>query len=517
MASRRAVMVGVAGWALMAGLPAIAQDIAPLPTETTAPAQPVTTLSEALVLAYGRDPDLLAERSNVRASDQRLVQARAAFGPNLSVSGRYGYLSRLEKTPASPIPRTLNKGFSGTASLILNQPLFTSGRLAAGVEVGRAQRDFQLENLRFAEQNALLDVINSYVSVRRDRDLLTIANDNLALLDRQFSESDTRFKVREITRTDLDQVVTRVELGRATVQSSRNALGTSNSQFIQTVGAAPGDLQALPPLPNLPATLEEAHEAIETANPLVLAARARERASRAQVNQIRAQTGPDVSLRGEASYGDLEGVDFERRQRDLRGEVVLNMPLYTSGQLSAQVREAKEINDSDWRLIDSALREARFSADQAWNQLLTARASLTSLENSVAAAQRAYDGAVVQLRTGARTTLDVLDLARDLLDARSQLVSARAIEYAAGANLLAAMGRLELADLEPTVPQIDPLPYVLDGDRRGETPIISDLPRIIDGLAAAIEREERQSRDEQAALMAEPIGTMPPPPAQTGP
>lgn len=484
------------------------------------PAAPISNLPDALAAAYRLEPNLLGERANNRGADERLVQARSLYGPTISLNGSYGYYyNRFDNDPADPFapgPRSTVKGDSGTITAIISQPLFASGRIAAGVQAATARVAFQRETLRFTEQRTLLSVISSYVGVRRDNELLEIANGNIALLDRQLSESDSRFRVREITRTDLDQVVTRVEIGRATVQSASSNLATSKSQFVQFVGAPPGALESLPLLPNLPATIEEARAGAETRSPLVLAARARERASAALVRQARGQMGPSVSLQGDASYGGINEYTLQRKQRVLRGTVQLDMPLYTSGQLQAVVREAKANNDSDWRLIDASVRETTFNVDAAWNLLVATRNSLTNLENAVAAAQRAYDGAVVQLRAGARATLDVLDLARDLLNARSQLVSVRANEYLASANLLSAMGELEIRNLVPDLPPYDPEVHYRKVLHRGDTIVPGIIPTVLDGIVAGSGSANRASRD-TGVSPAPTLAPLPPPPSQVGP
>jgi outer membrane protein TolC len=58
----------------------------------------------------------------------------------------------------------------------------------------------------------------------------------------------------------------------------------------------------------------------------------------------------------------------------------------------------------------------REAVSSSWNQLTASRASLEHYARASEAARRAFEGALKQHRAGARTTLDVLDLARDLLN-----------------------------------------------------------------------------------------------------
>ena len=49
------------------------------------------TMSGALTLAYQNNPDLNQQRAGVRAADENIPQAAAAFRPQVTPTGQYGY------------------------------------------------------------------------------------------------------------------------------------------------------------------------------------------------------------------------------------------------------------------------------------------------------------------------------------------------------------------------------------------------------------------------------------------
>ena len=93
----------------------------------------------------------------------------------------------------------------------------------------------------------------------------------------------------------------------------------------------------------------------------------------------------------------------------------------------------------------------------------------------------AAEGVRQEAQVGLRTTLDVLNQELELRAAQVTLVSARRNEYVAKALLLSAMGRLEGADLDPTIELYDP---AANGDAvafRGALPwdgIVESIDRI---------------------------------------
>ena len=82
----------------------------------------------------------------------------------------------------------------------------------------------------------------------------------------------------------------------------------------------------------------------------------------------------------------------------------------------------------------------------------------------------AAEGVRQEAQVGLRTTLDVLNQELELRNAEVTLASSRRNEYVAQANLLAAMGRLEGQDLDPTITVYDPASNYQRVRNRGALP-----------------------------------------------
>lgn len=482
------------------------------PTAARPAAEAVTTLRDAIVLAYWNSPRLLAQRATLRATDNRYPIARSAYGPQVTIQGVEGY--QRDRTEIAAGQYRPLQGFSTTAALILNQPVYTFGRLRSAENVALGQIALGRDTLRLIEAETVLNAVSSYIAVRRDTLSVQVAEENLALLTRQYGDSAERFRVREITSTDLQQIETRVEFGRAQLLQAQGQLGVSRSQFLQNVGGVPGALTDPVPLPIGSPTLDQAYAYAEANSAVLRAAHSREKISRAGIDAARAEQGPRVDLRGTGNYGTTSPYSNDLRNTTITGQAVVSLPLIDSGLRRAQLREAKEANDSDWRLIDAALRDTHQAVAGSWNQLTAARASLVHYQQASDAAQRAYDGALIQEKAGARTTLDVLDLARDLLSVRTNFIVAEANEYLARANLLAAMGRLEAPLLVPDIATYDPAAYFDKVKRSGDIPLLTDSLAPLDAITTRDTRMDRPIRDPAGPLVTEgqvPLTTDVPP------
>lgn len=418
------------------------------------PPDAVTNLTDAISLAYRSNPRLLAYRATLKATDHNVGAAKAAYGPTLNVTASRAYTE--DRFDYSNGFKQNLSAWTNSISASLTQTLLSSGRIPYSVATAEAQVSYTRAQLRLVEAEVVLAVISDYVAVLRDAASVTIAKQNLAILEKQFAEDTIRSKVREITRADLQQVETRLATLRGTLVQAEGQLAVSQAEFLRDVGAPPGELAA-PDVLHVPtATLEDAYMVADRESPLIRAAQEKEKISRASIGQVKAEFLPRVDLQLLAgSFPSNASSPLVRYER-LQGQISVTIPLLDGGNRVARLGAAEENNQSDWMLIDYSVRQSRSAVATAWEQLASSRAALSYYLNATRAARLAYEGAQLQHRAGDRTTLDVLDLARDLLNVENNYNTALANEYLARANLISAMGRLEAEQLIKSVDGYSP-------------------------------------------------------------
>ena len=179
------------------------------------------TLQDAIALAYRTNPNLLAQRANQRALDETVVQARAGLRPTLSGSVGASYTrndfptvtqfvdTNNDGVPDTQVSSSSSESDGATAGVSLSQNIWTAGRSALAIDQARAGVLAGRETLRGTEQSVMLAVIQAYVNVTRDMEILRIREENLSVLQRQLEETSARFEVGEITRTDVAQAEAR--------------------------------------------------------------------------------------------------------------------------------------------------------------------------------------------------------------------------------------------------------------------------------------------------------------------
>lgn len=417
-----------------------------------APAASAETLADAITYAYQTNPALQGERATQRADDETYVQARAGLRPTVS-------LEAADLHSDSPLALLGQVNASGVA-LSVTQPLYTGGRVSHQVTAAAAGLTAGREGLRDAEQTVLLLVIQAYVDVRRDQQNLAISQDNLEVLGRELAEARDRFKVKDVTRTDVAQTEARVAAAEARVASAQAQLAISRANYLEVIGRDAGDLAPEPSIAGLlPSDLNQAFEIAERNNPSILQSEAAERSAAALTGAAKANARPTVSLRANLGYagGGLQGASpFANYGRFDSVAVVASVPLFSGGAIASQVRQAAERDNAARAAIELARRKAVGQVSRAWNQLLSARANLVADQGQVRAAKVAWEGTRQEAQVGVRTTLDVLNAEQELRNAELAVVGAHRDEYVATAMVLATTGSLDLADLAPGQKSYDP-------------------------------------------------------------
>jgi TolC family type I secretion outer membrane protein len=276
------------------------------------------------------------------------------------------------------------------------------------------------------------------------------------VLREQLEATQDRFRVGEVTRTDVAQAESSLAQAQGTLVAQEGTLEISRAEYVRAVGRQPGRLILPRERPILPATLEEAESLAANNNFNVISAVFAELAARDNIDVVRGQLLPQVSLVGTLSRSADPSVT---QKGDLLNQAQitaqLTMPLYEGGAIYSQTRQAEQTVGQRRSQVDDARRAAVQTATQFWSTLQAARASIASFAAAVRAAQIALAGVQQQALVGTSTTLDVLIQNQQLLTTQSQLITAQHDAALAEFNLAASVGRLIAPELKLPVKLYD--------------------------------------------------------------
>lgn len=425
-----------------------------------APDAHAETLPQALTAAYQSNPTLQAARAQARSADEGMVQARSGFLPRVTANGTYAERTVKSRTETAPgVIASAKSAFEPTTTYGVQavQPLFTGGRLIAQTRQASASIELNQAALRSTEQGVLLQAIAAYVDVRRDEESVRIQTNNAEVLTRQLQAAKDRFQVGEITRTDVAQAEARLAGAEAGLAAARSVLEASRARYAEIIGKPPETLEAPPPAPTLPESLDAARDEAIAANPDLQRLMQAEKIARAQVAVQVSTLLPQVSVVGtyQRQRDELRtGTNIEQDVNAATAQV--SIPLFEAGFGRSTVRQAKQDLQQARAQTEGVRRQVVSDVTAAWNDVLATKRVIAASREQERAAALALEGAEQELQVGLRTTLDVLDAQQEVLNAQLAVVRAERDGYVAAHALLQAMGKLDPQVVGVNGPLYDP-------------------------------------------------------------
>ena len=418
------------------------------------------TLTDALAEAYNTNPQLLAQRALLRATDEQVPQALSFWRPQVTFTGQVGLnTSSLQTPPVSPSLNGLGQIVSSSdrrhiitrPDLVQFQaiePVYRGGRTVAQTRQAINTVESTRAQTLAVETSVFQAVAMAYLDVVRDQALVEVDRNNVDVLRKQLEATQDRFRVGEVTRTDVAQAEAALAQAQGTLVTQQGTLEISRAEYVRAVGHPPGRLMLPRERPVLPATREEALSLATNNNFSVISAKFAELAARDNIDVVRGQLLPQISVVGTLDRSYDQSATFKGALlNSAQITAQLTMPLYEGGAIYSQTRQAQQTVGQRRSQVDDARRAAVQTAAQFWSTLQAARASISSFASAVRAAQIALEGTQQEALVGTRTVLDVLIQNQTLLQTQSQLVTAQHDAALAEFNLASAVGRLIAPEL----------------------------------------------------------------------
>lgn len=411
------------------------------------------TLGGALLLAYHGNPDLNAQRANLRAVDENVPQALGGYRPKVNI-GVNAAAAQSDGTLAGVAVnyRTLPV----QAGLTVTQTLFDGFQTDNRTRLAESQVFSQRETLRGTESNILFGAAVAYMNLLRDTAIYALQQNNVEVIQEQLRQTRIRLDEGQVTLTDVSQAEARLAVAQAQLSTGESTLQSSIGAFRQVIGTDPHDLAPGRPIDEF--IPQDKDAAIATAfrdNPAIIAARHDVDVAESQVKIAEGQLYPQLTASASIEGNhDLPPLSNSPRPNSssLSGIVQgrLTIPLYEGGIVYSEIRQAKERVGQRRIEVESIKDRVRFNVVTAWGALEASKAAVVASQKAVIANERALAGVREEAAIGQRTTLDVLNAQQELLLARVGLVSAQRDRVIASYQVVFSMGQLTIKFLNLT-------------------------------------------------------------------
>lgn len=402
------------------------------------------TMREALTSAYINNPSILSALLNVKSTAENIALAKSAKLPTIGASITGSDSFTFDGNNKVNIP-TVNAGIS------YQQTIFDNFKSDADIEAARAITEASRYSLQNSEQNVFLAVVQAYMGVIRDTQLIKLRQDNVTFYQAQVQSAKDRLDIGEGTKIDVSQAEARLAQGTASYQAAVASLQTSQASYERYVGHKPKNLTTTYRLGTLmPKSLESAIAEATSSHPAILAAKAGVRASQANSDAANAAFGPTLNFTssiGSTVLGPGSILAPNDPSPRVSAQFSLSIPIYAGGRFGANIRKAN-IEQIKSEVDALATRDQiKESVISAWSSMQNADAQIQSATTAVSSGELTLEGVVQSRDVGQSTTLDVLNAQSELTSIREGLIQANAAKVIASFALVAATGHLTAADL----------------------------------------------------------------------
>jgi outer membrane protein len=420
------------------------------------------TIEAALVRAYQGNPQLNAQRAQVRATDENVPQALSGYRPKVAVTASAGYQYTDVNTTQGGTPNNLVRteihgaNAPRSAGLTVSQTLYNGNQTANRTRAAESQVSGAREGLRVLEQSVLLSAATIYMDYLRDSAILEVQKSNVRVLEQTLKQTRDRFNVGEVTRTDVAQSEAQLAAGKTQELTAEANLTTTRSNFRRIIGNEPENLAPGSPVDRfLPASLPGAVELSLIENPNVTASMYGIDVNFLQVKVAEGALLPTVSLQASVQQS-YEQTMTTFRSFGAAAVAQLSVPVYQGGAEYSLIRQSKETLAQQRLNLDTTRDQTRANTVTAWGQLVAGKAQVASAQSQVTASEIALNGVREEAKAGQRTTLDVLNAQQTLVNARVALVTAQHDRVVASYAVLNAIGRLSPQVLKLRTTTYDP-------------------------------------------------------------
>src|SRR5215211_3797591 len=436
-------------------------------------AVPTFTLNQAILMAVQRNPTLLNAEQEIKRTKGVIIQVRAQALPQINANANFQWTDP-HLTGARVLGNTTTtSGFTpstSAASLMeglssqvgeARTPLAAAtpaaiqnveqSDISYAISVTGTQlifngttfnqirgTFFQRDSAYFAFRNVLDQLIaivkTQFYQIIVNRDLVSVNEQNVRLLEAQLKDQQNRFEAGTVPRFNVLQADVQLHNQIPQLITAQNNLRISKLQLAKTLGldfqrrrGENPPLEVVGDMPYIPRPIELV-DAIEMGKQR----RAFLKQARAnvlnQLQQVRATAGqwlPNITTTG---GGEWVSSPINSSWHDIsKGWTALvqgSLPIWDSGAIAGQVIQQRALLSETKITYDDDVRQVELEIQTAYSNLQQNEELVKSQEKNVELADEALRLAKARLDAGAGVQLDVLNATVQLLTAQSTRLQA---------------------------------------------------------------------------------------------
>ena len=393
------------------------------------------TLSDALKQTYQNNLELKAERKNLEVQKEVLNISKSDFFPTLTLSGTKNFEDTNKLTNQNGTDASITNTNPMTSSIKLEQTLLDGSERGTKYEKSKLGLNLSEAQLIKKEQDVFMKAIEAYTGLILAYEKLSINEENVNLLQRQFEIDNARLSRAQITATDLAQSQSSLSGAQAGYIGAQNSIITSKLAYEKIKKIYNSEV-------TLPSSLVDAKKISEQKSPDLIIAEIEYGQSELDVKIARSDLSPTAKLSLERSYTDDLSATYDEREKDVL-QATVSWPFQFGGKNKSNINKNLQVKGMKKLLLENAFRNNTQGVTAAWSTLESSKSLLRAVQSQVKAAEIANEGISFEYESGLnRSTFDVLQSRSNLINAKINLAEAERNYLLAQYRLIKSVGLL---------------------------------------------------------------------------
>jgi adhesin transport system outer membrane protein len=411
------------------------------------------TLKESIVEAIDTNPVVQERLKNYRGTQQDLNVAESEYYPKLDLRlsagiNKQGMLKN--STDGNDYDHLVPENTYGSyeSSIILTQNLFDGFGTENKVDYQEARILAAAYNYVEKANDIAFKMTNAYLNVVKSYELLQTARENVQINEAIYSKVKDLFDSGLTTDSEVKKIQSALSLSRSNLTVQMNNTKDNEYNFRRILGRMPDITKLQKPEMNLamPDSIERAALYAINHNPSLIVSRYNIKGAQSLWKQHKKEYYPTVDLEVSQTYNDYENSpSLDQADDRFKIRIVMNYNIFRGGADRANAQKDISKINQEIEIKRDLKRQVIEGLDLSWNAYEMIGLQLKDLYEYRKFSEKTLELYKEEYDLGRRSLLDLLSAQNDVINSRTQIITAEYDRLFAKYRVLDAMGLLPMA------------------------------------------------------------------------
>ncbi len=399
------------------------------------------TIKEVVEHTISNNPKIMSTAKNNEAYRLYIDEAEGGYLPKLDLTAYVGVKNTKTNPDAGNNTSNTDRGYN--AQLDFEQLIYDGG-LTSG-QIDEAQ--FRYSSNKYLNDSIVDDIIydslDSYLNLVKYKNRVAVANESLSVYNEYFQTAKETAEISGIALHE-SQVNAKIHYANNKLYQDTNNLLRATSSFKKNVGMEDDGKSCRPNLDvsAIPSTLKDYIDQVLLSSPKILEQVENIKEQRAILNQSDASFFPTLKFKAQGIY-DKSLITTDEQTNVYSARIELTYNLLNGGSDKAQSAREKAFLAEAQTTLDTVTSEVIDEATAAYNAYMYAKKREEELSKYITDNQEILGYYKDQFEGGTRTFIDVLNIERDLISAKEELIDIQYDLDAAYFNIFKNLGTIK--------------------------------------------------------------------------